>query len=322
MRTILRSAVVVLIVSSGLTYAHESRHPRTTKFENGLVVSWDGVSSDVSSNQINISDEKKTTIVDINVLECVPDASRVSIYDVAMRGNVIAVAAVFQSKKGNKQVRPTSSLMLFDAKGRLASAFALAPSYAIRRLALDEQGNIWTLTDHADINVDPSTVPMLVEYSAEGTIEKQLLPRSQFPFHASDTKEDVKIGAPVMGYSSGIVWFWLPGSTDMVTMTTSDGKASMTKTHMPSSTAQLQVLLGIVREPSGNMVAQVREYDNPRIDGRTVYYTWSPSSGSWSQFTVDQCDGASALIGADDNGEVYMNYNKRTGPEICRFHTK
>lgn len=309
--------LVAMLVLSSTLYAHDYGDYRGVKVEGGFVVTWQVTSRDANSTDVEVTDEKGSSLVRIGVLKTVPDASRVSIYDVSARGNIIAIAAVFQSKKGNKQVRPTSSLMIFNVRGQLVSAVALVPSYAIRKLEVDDDANIWALGDHVDVDVDPSKVPMLVEYSPEGKIKRRLLPRNQFPLHAFEIKEGVAIGAPAMGFNGGIVWFWLPGSTDMVSVTTNDGNASVTKTNVPKSTSQSLMLLGVAREPSGDLVTQFREYDASRTDGRSLYYRWSASSGLWSQFKLHECDVASALVGADKVGQIYASRTP-VGPKICR----
>lgn len=43
---------------------------------------------------------------------------------------------------------------------------------------------------------------MVVEYTADGKILRELLTHGVFPFPALDMKSDVVLGGPVMGYSS------------------------------------------------------------------------------------------------------------------------
>jgi hypothetical protein len=317
----LRSAMFLLvIVASCCAGAHDQPPNRTLKSENGLVIWWTVASSDANANQIEISDDQGHAVAALRVLRHVREARRVSIYDVSARENLIAIAAVYQSKEGDRQVRPAASLLLFSFEGQLLSAFALDPSHVIRRLVLDDHANIWTLTDHADSNVNPATVPMVVEYTREGAVSRQLLTRNMFPFHASDTRESTAIGAPVMGYDSGVVWFWLPGSTDFVTISTSDGKATMMKTELPKKTGRKEVPLGIARESSGNVVLQVREDDDqrrPEVSSEVAYYRWSPSTQSWSQFRPGTCE-SGRLIGVSDKGQVYL-HNRAGQPSYCVF---
>jgi len=309
----LRSVLVVLAVSACYVYGHPYDPGRQVKSENALIISWVPFSEDPTKPHISISDHLGHEITSLNVLQPVPEASRVSIYDVSARGNVIAVAAVYKSKEGNQSVRPTASLMLFDFKGQLVSAFALEPSHQIRLLTLDENSNIWTLTTHADRGVDPSSVPMLVEYSSKGKIVREMLTRSMFPLHAFDAKETPETGAAAMGCSSGIVWFWLPGSTDYVTVSIADGKTAIMKTQLPKISGRTVVPLGVGREASGDMVVNVREDDDQHrtdVKPETGYYRWSSLSDTWSQFRPGVCE-SSRLIGVGDVGggqvgHVYM----------------
>jgi hypothetical protein len=199
----------------------------------------------------------------------------------------------------------------------LLRQFLLTPNVEVERLAVDDKSNIWTLTEFADTNVDPSTVSMVVEYTAEGKIARELLTRNMFPFHASDLREGPEIGAAAMGYDAGVVWFWLPGSTDFVSITTSDGKIAMVKTQLPKRAGHNAVPLSIVREPSGNLVAQVGQNDE---QGKRVitHYMWSPAT-AWLLFKPTKCEGF-RLIGVGDKGQIYHSYEAdRT--DICVFRS-
>lgn len=299
----LKLILTALIATSCYLYADEVV-ARAIRYDGGLVISWQHNSSDASSDQIEISDAQGHRVTALNILRPVPDAGRVGIYDVSARGNLIAVAAVYVNKQGSRKVRNTASLLFFNLHGQLLSALALGPSHAVARLAVDDKSNVWTLTDGAGPGVSPATVPVVVEYTHNGDIAKELLTRNMFPFHASDTREDVRIGSPVMGYDAGVVWFWLPGSMDLVTISASDHKVNMTKPGLPTTGRDL-VPLTIRREPSGKLVAQVAEDDG---QGSRVmrHYLWSVASG-WARFTPSACDGL-RLIGTSQEGQVYVPF--------------
>jgi hypothetical protein len=273
------------------------------KAEGGHIISWDVVSDDSSAKQVSIADEDGHQIASLAVLGPVQDARRVSIYDVSARDHLVAVAAVYESKAGNRELRPAAALLLFNLEGQLLSSLALEPSHQIALLAIDDQSNVWTLTDHADTLVDPSTVPMLVEYTTKGAVAKELLKRSTFPLHASDLQQNAEIGSPTMGYEAGVIWFWLPGSTDFVTVSTHDYKAVMVKTLLPTVARGKIVPLNVRRASSGNLVAQVTEVDE---QGKRVlaHYKWSPES-TWQAFSPRGCEGG-RLIGADSRQQVYL----------------
>jgi hypothetical protein len=155
---------------------------------------------------------------------------------------------------------------------------------------------------------------MVVEYGSSGAVLQELLPRNQFPAHAYDTKEEVDVGRAAMGYNSGVVWFWLPSSTDYVTISTSTGKVEMTKTQLPQSPGRTIFPLFVTREASGKLLAQVAERDQ---QGARVMsqYTWSSETG-WLKLTSGQCDGQ-RLIGAQDVRQVYLP--KFGHVPICAF---
>jgi hypothetical protein len=239
----LRSSAVLLIILS--SYCADAQYigaldhakGRQLKFENTLIISWLMVSSDdPNAKQVEIFDEFGRSLTKLDVLRLMPEAMRVSIYDVSARpGDVIAVAAVYRSKETDGRVRPT--LLTFDFGGRLLSAIALASSRQIAQLEVDDQSNIWTLTDHVDDGDDPSTLPMVVEYNSHGVEIRKVLTRVMFPLHARRIQESVSTGTVSMGHYSNTLWFWLPGSTDLVTVSTGDGGAVIAKTGLPADAA-------------------------------------------------------------------------------------
>jgi hypothetical protein len=320
MHVSLPSAILVTIISSCSVYAQpigtvEHTRNKMVKVENALIISWDG-SSDANANHVEIFDEQGHSITSLNVLRPVQEASQVSISDVSARpGSVIAVAAVYASKEGNRRVRPVASLLLFDFNGHLLSAFALEPSRGIVRLAVDDKSNVWTLTGYAD-NKDPSTIAMVVQYTPEGIVARKLFTRNMFPFHASETWEDTSIGRAFMGYDSGLLWFWLPGSTELVTVSVGDGKSVIAKTQLPKRVGRTVVPSNLTRESSGKLVAQVYEIED-HGEFEIANYTWSAGTGSWSPFKPDTCDGA-RFIGVGDGGRIYLRY-EADGTSICTY---
>jgi len=297
-----KAAISTVILASCFVCAR-GQAQRQWKSEGALIIAWDPISSDPDAKQVEMSNDQGQVVTKLSVLKPVADAHSVSIYDVSARRNLIAVAAVYASKEGNRQVRPTATLLLFDFSGKLLSAFALEPSHQIALLAVDDESNIWTLTDHADSDVDPSTVPMVVKYTANGQVANELFTRNMFPFHASDIRQDTQIGAPAMGYDAGVVWFWLPGSTDFVTISTSDNKATRAKTELPQRSDHKVVPLSVRRDLSGDLVAQVGEYDE-QGNWTSGHYRWSRHA-AWVRFTPGHCEGGS-LIGVGSKGQVYL----------------
>ena len=322
MQLAMASAIIMTILScyaSGQEYAHLQ-----VKAEHAFVISWDGISDDRDNSQITVSNLQGDRPMGLNVLRPVPDAKSVSVWDVSIRGNLVAVAAVYKAKEGIPPAHPVALLLLFDFGGRLLSAFHVDPARQVYLLAIDDQSNIWTLTDGGGTTVDPSTVPMVIKYSADGKVLKELLKHNLFPFHAESIRSDIEIGSPVMGYDSGVVWFWLPGSNDLVTIRTTDANTAIMKTQFPTRAGHKEVPLAIARESSGNLIAQVREDDDqlrPEVVSEVAYYRWSASTGLWSKFSPGACE-SSRLIGVSDAGQVYGQFASGRVVGHCVFRSQ
>jgi hypothetical protein len=287
------------------------------KAENGLIISWQSVSEDVSASQVSLCDRQGHLLTSLKLLALVPDAKRADVFDVSARpGGIIAVSAIYVSKEGTSSVPPAATLLLFDFSGRLLSLFSLAPWRDVLRIEVDEQSNIWTLTSHAEEGKNPALYSMVVEYTTRGDIVNELLPRNLFPSHADKIHGSSETGFAHMGYdSTNGLWFWLPGSTDFVTVPPGGGAASRTKTGVLSGGANPNYPVNVVRVKSGTLVAEFRSEKFQR-----AYYEWSLSTKSWTRFKPGTCDGG-WLIGQDDEDQVYVRQSAVAPPnvDICMF---
>jgi hypothetical protein len=98
----------------------EHQQGKWMKFENGIFISMQVISQDSSTNQVEIFNQQGQLLVSLNVLRLVPDARRVSIYDVSARlGGIIVVGAVYESKQDEPancnlatRIRPAATLTL------------------------------------------------------------------------------------------------------------------------------------------------------------------------------------------------------------------
>jgi hypothetical protein len=317
---------VKLLILLGLLSLDVLAHPtakierangKMTRVENGLLTQWEMESIEPDVAQVKVYDREGHMLTQLKVLQPAVEAAAVGIYDVSVRPlSMIAVAAVFKSK--TRHARPVASLLLFDFDGKLRSAFALPPSRAILRLAIDDNSHVWTLTNYAD-NEAPSTAPMVVEYNADGTIAKEMLPRSSFPFHATEIREDSPLSRAALGYDSGVTWFWLPGSWDLTTIRTADGSVSRTTLPPPALPAGEHKgnPVMVYRAAEGKMLTQHHGTQGPNL--ATYDYVWSSAASRWSRFRPGQCDGGQ-LLGASDHTLFYFMYPPG-GPyndaEIC-----
>lgn len=287
------------------------------KAENGLIIFWHSMPKDVTGKDVELFDKWGRAITSLRVLGLVPDATTVAIYDVSARpGRIIAVSAVYASKE--RGVRPASALLIFDFRGSLLSFFAMAPWRHILRLEVDEDSNIWALNENAEQGKDPAESSMVTEYTTQGTVLKELLPRNLFPSHTDRIHGGGKVGFAAIGYDPTGMWFWLPGSTDLATAL-SGGQLVTTKTGLPNGDAK-EYPVNLVRQgPENRLVAEFREGENPRPS----YYWWSQSAKSWTRFKPGECDGG-WLIGTDGNDQVYLRQAAATpsDTEICLSGTQ
>src|SRR5512146_297138 len=101
---VVATAIIMLLLGAQNLYSHDP-HPLQCKWENNLMIMWDGVSTDPAANQITISDGRGSAVIQLKVLRIVPDARRVTIVDVSANANLVAVAAIYQSKE---KIRPAA----------------------------------------------------------------------------------------------------------------------------------------------------------------------------------------------------------------------
>ncbi len=295
---------VVLVVTFGgvlgsVAGANATPHYQRWKIDNGLLVGWLLTSNQKTDAQVEIFDDAERSIAKVRLLQLVPEATSVVIDDVtALRGRMIAVGATYVRRQGEQ---PVATLLIFDFSGKLLSAFVLTPSHEIRSIELDANLNIWTVTRGSD-GKNPSSVSMVVEYDAKGNVLREPLPRAMFPLHAEFISEGPDIGSASSGYDSGIFWFWLPGSTALVTVRTDDGTASISKTGLPMGNHVVPIR--IVRDSSGGLVGQFQERQS---DGNFhwIYDSWSPAGSVWSPFDPSECP-AHWLIGLDQGELIFL----------------
>ena len=302
-----RLIVLTIFVSACALYGQKSGTIRLPdgrlKVENGLIISWNAISTDPEESAVEISDQGGRPLVGLKILPVVLDTRLVGIHDVsAMPGKLIAVAAVYVSKQA---IPNAARLLLFDFNGRLRSSLPLDPVRYMARLEVDDSSNIWTMTGSAN-GQNPATLPLVIEYRPDGSIEKELIPRSRFPLHAADLKEDLEIGSVAMGYHSGVIWFWLPGSTDLVTIPADRGGFQVVETQLPRTPTRKVVPMHLFRQSSGDLVAEFHE-DGPDGEMEIRDYVWSATKKSWSESQPESCVGG-RLIGDDATGRFYLQF--------------
>src|SRR5437870_3820797 len=92
---------------------HLDSHSNRLKVQNGQFISWENVSTDPSANQVKIYSKQGSLLTTIPILRLVPEALRVTIFDVATNpSGMVTIAAVYGREQGKL---PASTLLYFDA---------------------------------------------------------------------------------------------------------------------------------------------------------------------------------------------------------------
>jgi hypothetical protein len=305
MRSRIGAILLCLVLTAGgaSQEIHLPERYNRVKAENGIIIGWHVKSEDRQAKQIDVYGKDGKLLLGLDLLRLVPEAKWAQVNDVSARpGGFIAVAAVYLKDAASS---PAAALLCFDFRGNLLTSLALAPSRDAWRLTVDPQGNIWTLTAGAG-DLDPSQAPMVVGYTASGTVVRELFKRSEFPLHASQLQENPTVGAPGFGHTAGAIWFWLPGSTDEVTFSPDGSSARRSTTGLPtiSKHGTMQRLL---LTDGGTLLAQVWNGQEPSFFSRSAMTNvWRPFAAPCSQCT---------LIGADSGNALFIKWQQE-GSEI------
>jgi len=273
------------------------------KAENGLIIGWNIFSEDREKPQVRVFDHDGKLLVELTPLRLASEAKDATIHDVsALQGHVIAVEATY--RKAPNTV-PDASLLGFDFKGNPLFAVALTPSRSVRYLTVEADSNIWTLTGGSG-EKEGSADPMMVGYRPSGDVLKEVLKRSEFPSHELGIQENDTIGVSALGHTSNGIWFWLPGSTDLVTCK-SDGSSPMrTVTGLPEKSAG-EIPIKVLLSDAGDLLVQMSGSQNPDHIRHSGVFVLRAKTKAWETFQppCDRC----LLIGIDHGQAVFSKHN-------------
>jgi hypothetical protein len=288
-------ALIILLLKSSVPaqQVHIPSAYSAVKVENGLIIGWKVTSKDSTARQIDVYDRDGNLLVGLTPLRFVPEARDDSISDVsALPGQVIVVAAVFS--KGNAFV-PAASLLYFDFQGRLLQSLALDPSREVKRVTVDAESNVWTLTEGPG-GQKPSDAPMIVGYRLSGRPFKELFRRSEFPIHASLTQENADVGVPGFGQTSDRIWFWLPGSADLVTFKPDGSSIKRETTNLPRESPH-ESTMKVLLTDEGALVVEIMGGQEPGR-GHLGFFLRSATTPRWEPF-YPTCPDPCILVGVD-----------------------
>src|SRR6267142_5064119 len=93
-------------------------------------------------------------------------------------------------------------------------------------------------------------------------------------------------------------WFWLPSSTDLISIDTMTGAVARTKTGLPSIKDHAIWPLQMGREGSRSLVATFgMKTNSAAAKPQLAYYVWSPEHNEWPEFSPGECKGSWLIWG-------------------------
>lgn len=281
---------------------------RGVKVENGYVVVWRLRTENRDEDQVGVFTRFGSKLLSLNPLRSVADARSVSIHDVSVGPTgLVAVAAVFVDSRQ----RPAASLLLYSSTGGLVHAFRMDPDKEIRKVEVDPQEEIWAFGMGAG-GKDPATVSLLVNYDREGNVMEQFLPRSAFPLDAQVVEEGPGSGGEVsFGLADGKLWFWLPASRKLGTISRDGTGLRVFDTGLPylpgfagPSGRVETVVLRSYWIPPGRLLATARFHDES--SGRSEIYEWVQATTSWKLIPRPETANPSAEFLTVDGNEMVL----------------
>jgi hypothetical protein len=162
--------------------------------------------------QITSIDRSEPT-VKINVLKDFPGAVKAVVVGVtpgADRSIAVACRVLYPQRARASGLKEL--ILTYDPAGKLIKIWDVAP-YEPRALSSDERGNVYSLGIRFDAH-PPADYPMLVEYTPDGKIAREMLAASSFPAGVDPTEWSTETGSPSLKVFQDRVYLYAAGSGD------------------------------------------------------------------------------------------------------------
>jgi hypothetical protein len=155
----------------------------------------------------------------IDILKDFPQSSQVIISNVAVGSDgTIVVVCRLQSSGA-----PLKDLILsYGPSLTLDKIWDVAP-YEPSAVAIDEQGNVYSVGTRYDDKTAGQSYPILVVYDSEGHVKKEMLARSSFPSTADPVRDTHQMGFVTIRVTDTRIFLYLPSEHDVLTLD-KDGK--------------------------------------------------------------------------------------------------
>ncbi|MCB1019896.1 MAG: hypothetical protein H6509_11760 [Bryobacterales bacterium] len=309
------SLLLALALSQILT-AETSSVPWNRSFDGGralkaldhVVATWDLNSSTADNPQVEVFNQNGERIQQLRVLQAVPQAESVGIWDLSVDpAGGVAVAAVFARPGCQRE----SVLLLYAPEGGLRDAIRLGNGRAITRLEYDDDGSLWALGHHSG-TLDPAEASMLFHYDSHGNELGAYVSRDQFPQDAEFTEEGPDAhGAPGLGVTATQVWFWLPASQRLATINKDGSGLAIYTTGLPvgslpeSGADELHTEVSRVGMlPSGALLAEARTSSALAVVSAGLFQ-WT-HAGGWTKVEDPRLPVGAQMLNATRSGEILL----------------
>ncbi len=156
----------------------------------------------------------------IDILKDFPQSSKVIIANVAVGADgTIVVVCRLQSSSGGLL---KDLILSFGPSLTLDKIWDVAP-YEPSAVAVDEQGNVYSVGTRYDEKTAGQSYPILVVYDSEGRVKKEMLPRSTFPSEVDPVRDTHQMGPVTLRVTDTRIFLYLPSVHDVLALD-KDGK--------------------------------------------------------------------------------------------------
>ena len=143
----------------------------------------------------------------IDILQDFPQSSQVIVSNVAVgTDGTIVVACRSQTSNGGSL---KELILSYGPSLTLDKIWDVAP-YEPAAVAVDEQGNVYSVGTRYDEKTAGLSYPILVVYDSEGRVRKEMLPRSTFPSEVDPVRDTHQMGFVNIRVTDTGIFLYLP----------------------------------------------------------------------------------------------------------------
>jgi hypothetical protein len=156
----------------------------------------------------------------IDILKDFPQSSQAIISNVAVGtdGTIVVVCRLQSSGGGSLK----ELILSYGPSLTLDKIWDVAP-YEPAAVAVDEQGNVYSVGTRIDEQTAGQSYPILVVYDPEGHVKKEMLARSTFPSTEDPVRDSHQMGFVAIRVTDTRIFLYLPSAHDVLALD-KDGK--------------------------------------------------------------------------------------------------